>query len=409
MCRLLAALHRPGTLAFLIDGFARLLSARLTADSSYLPSSISTTEGEQEMVILLWNMVTVNQPFVTALLASPALPEIVISLCHLIFSLVDDVGSAAILHLAILSLLALSGAPEFATAVNEQCPTLLPSRHPFAAPASAGTMGDLLLGTVAAVVTHPSPEEAAAHPLASLFSAALALVANIAPHVKVSAVSPPPRPTVETTRQLPDHQTTATTRHPLHGRDQQTTLLAPRPHTRRAQMPCPRSASPFPQAWSPFSAKVFFKMLSALSSPPLLCSSEGSPEALLALLEALSSSLHHTHQSNTSLVHAILANAPLVHSLLAMPLSAALSIRQRSDQLQATLPDGADPADPADGFVPTAEWMSAWQARPASLASSPHFHTHLPRRLPTSLPISPVISSHPRPSPPSSPRVPALQ
>ena len=214
MCRLLAALHRPGTLAFLIDGFARLLSARLTADSSYLPSSISTTEGEQEMVILLWNMVTVNQPFVTALLASPALPEIVISLCHLIFSLVDDVGSAAILHLAILSLLALSGAPEFATAVNEQCPTLLPSRHPFAAPASAGTMGDLLLGTVAAVVTHPSPEEAAAHPLASLFSAALALVANIAPHVKVSAVSPPPRPTVETTRQLPDHQTTATTRHP---------------------------------------------------------------------------------------------------------------------------------------------------------------------------------------------------
>jgi len=273
--RLLGSLQRPETLAFLIAGFTRLLGCRLASESTYLPSSITPLEAEQEVLLLLWACLSYNPDFVTALIGSADLPELVLSLGYLILCWVHDPSSLSMVHLTLLCLLRLSTEADFGGCANQPCPRALPGRRPLAAEASSGHLGDLLVGCAAAVVLAP-PSTA----LTTIYPAALAILNNIAPHVK---------------------------------------------------------------QWSASSASSLLAMLSSLAAPATLFATPAAPEPMLALLEALSTSLQYTHASNTTLLHRVLLHAPLLRAL----------------------PTACPPADfaGADGFVVTDEWLQSWQQR----------------------------------------------
>ena len=248
--RFLGGLQRPETLAFLVQGFERLLHSRYASESSYLPSSTKPVECEQELVLLLWLALSLNGNLVAALVADGMLPNLIASLCHLIFAWGGDLACASAVHLCILSMLTLSAEPEFASTVNQPCPRGIPLTG-IAAAASAGSVGDLILGAVAYLIL-PQPDGVAEPRLRSVYPGALALLANIAPHVK---------------------------------------------------------------QWASQCVGLLPRMLAALAAPPVLLADAGGAEHLIALLEAISLSLQYTHHSNYSLLHVLLLNAPLLQSI----------------------------------------------------------------------------------------------
>uniref|UniRef100_A0A7S3BE63 Dymeclin n=1 Tax=Haptolina ericina TaxID=156174 RepID=A0A7S3BE63_9EUKA len=176
--KLLVGLQRGETLAFLVEGFARLLRTDMVSQSTYLPSSIAALDCQQELIVLLWKFITLNRHFLAALLANPArLHDVILSLCHYILIWVDDVAKSSMLHLSTLCLLLLSGEKAFITVVNLQCPRSLP--HLGRSPAACtGTFADLLVACVAEVIL------SAHERLECIYPALLALLTNIAPHAK---------------------------------------------------------------------------------------------------------------------------------------------------------------------------------------------------------------------------------
>ena len=221
------------------------------------------------------------------------------------------------MHLGLLCILQLSGERPFAAVCNQACPQPLPERiHHSAADASAGCLGDLLVGTVAALVLPPTEalaegdysralaEEAAAEGgggggggeapplparrgdggassmLLSIQPAALAILANVAPHVK---------------------------------------------------------------EWSYHAVYGLLRMAAALASPPVYFSSPTAPELLHGVLDTLTTSLLYSHQSNGVLLQGLLLHAPLLRGLAAIPLPARL---ERDET-----------------FTVTAGWHAGWCAR----------------------------------------------
>ena len=313
MVRLLGSLQRPETLAFLVSGFERLLGARLLAESTYLPSALAPVECEQEVLLLLWACLTHNADFGATLVASGARAEIALALANLVFAWAHEPASLSMAHLALLCLLRLSGELDFGGKVNQPCPRALPTRRPYAAVSSAGHLGDLLVGCAAAVVMTPP-----SLPLQTVYPAALALLANVAPHVK---------------------------------------------------------------QWSAASAANLLAMLSALASPARLFASAAAPEHLIALLEVLTTSLQYTHASNTTLLHALLLHAPLLRSLMTISPPAPTAVAPAAEPSGTAAGDadadaaGSPPPPPppppppvpttegAAAFVVTDEWLASWRRR----------------------------------------------
>ena len=249
--RLLAGLQRNETLDFLIEGFDRLLRSRYVSESAYLPSSVHPVQCEHELVLLLWITLSLNRKCVLAVCSHDLLPHLITSLCHLVFLWLNDLSAASAMHLCVLSLLLLSAEAEFATCLNKPCPRPISIPGPAEAVTTASggcTIGDLLLALVGTLVL----SETDTGRLRSVYPGTLALLANIAPHVK---------------------------------------------------------------AWSAHTASYLPQMLGRLASPSMLFSDANHPEHLISLLEAITLSLQYTHQTNHHLLHVLLINAPLLRSL----------------------------------------------------------------------------------------------
>jgi len=98
-----------------------------------------------------------------------------------------------------------------------------------------------------------------------------------------------------------------------------------------------------------------------LASPRVLFSEPGAPEYLIGLLEVLTLSLQHTHQSNHALIRALLLSADLIRSLprIRMP---------PPPEPAGEVAVGGGAADESGaagsgGFVVCDEWMTEWQSR----------------------------------------------
>ena len=78
--------------------------------------------------------------------------------------------------------------------------------------------------------------------------------------------------------------------------------------------------APHVKAWSYPSVSGLFRMVGALASPSVFFATPSSPELLLTLLDVLRSSLLFSHGSNGPLLHGLLLHARLVSQLHDLPL-----------------------------------------------------------------------------------------
>ena len=177
MVRLLCGLQRPETLAFVISGFGRLLRNAFATQRTYLPGSLVSLDCQQELLLLLWKFAHHSRPFLLALLASPQLPDVLMALCFCVLSWAHDVPKSSLVHLCVLTLLVFSAEPDFGAAAAAACPHPLPLRGR-AARATSASLADLVLISCAEVVIGGHER------LECVYPAALAVLANLVPHVK---------------------------------------------------------------------------------------------------------------------------------------------------------------------------------------------------------------------------------
>ena len=252
--KLLINLRREETLAFVAAGFGKLLPNAHVVASTYLPSSQLSLECHEELLVLLWKCLSLNHAFLATLLASDALPDVLAALAYGILSWAEDVSKASMVHLSVLCLLLLSAEKDFSSAVNAPCPRAFTLAEPYA-DACAGTLADLLVAAAAAIVVGGGVR------LESVLPAALAVLANITPHVK---------------------------------------------------------------AYSAASANRLMLMLSACWDARFLLGAPSRPDHLIALLDVISSAILHQHAANTPLLHSLVLNADALRALPAMALPAKL-------------------------------------------------------------------------------------
>ena len=252
--KLLINLRREETLAFVAAGFGKLLPNAHVVASTYLPSSQLSLECHEELLVLLWKCLSLNHAFLATLLASDALPDVLAALAYGILSWAEDVSKASMVHLSILCLLLLSAEKDFSSVVNAPCPRAFTLAEPYA-DACAGTLADLLVAAAAAIVVGGGVR------LESVLPAALAVLANITPHVK---------------------------------------------------------------AYSAASANRLMLMLSACWDARFLLGAPSRPDHLIALLDVISSAILHQHAANTPLLHSLVLNADALRALPAMALPAKL-------------------------------------------------------------------------------------
>ena len=256
--KLLINLRREETLAFVAAGFGKLLPNAHVVASTYLPSSQLSLECHEELLVLLWKCLSLNHAFLATLLASDALPDVLAALAYGVLSWAEDVSKASMVHLSILCLLLLSAEKDFSSVVNAPCPRAFTLAEPYA-DACAGTLADLLVAAAAAIVVGGGVR------LESVLPAALAVLANITPHVK---------------------------------------------------------------AYSAASANRLMLMLSACWDARFLLGAPSRPDHLIALLDVISSAILHQHAANTPLLHSLVLNADALRAP-AMALPAATTARRR--------------------------------------------------------------------------------
>jgi len=245
MSRLLGGLQRPETLQFLVGGFRLLLRNGYASRRTYLPSALVELDCLQELLLLLWRFLSLNRRFAETLLDAPEVADVVLSLCYFILSWCDDDAKHSWVHLNVLCLLILSAEQGFGSTVNEVCPHILPltGRH---SGSCKGTIADLLVACCYELIRQGKDR------LESMLPAALAVLANIAPHVKT---------------------------------------------------------------FSDEAASQLIEIVDELGDPSYLFAAENRPELLIAALDVISSSLLYQHTANLPLEVAIFRAAKRLRAL----------------------------------------------------------------------------------------------
>lgn len=156
----------------------------------------------------------------------------------------------SLVHLGMLCLLLLSTEKDLHELINKRCPATLPSRGRLEDPCS-GSLADLLVSCIADVILTDHQR------LECVYPAALAVLANLSPHVTHFSYS---------------------------------------------------------------SSHLMLRMLAALSAPSFLLASSNRPEHLITLVDVLSSVLLHQSNTNEPLLSLLLLNAPMIEALPHMQL-----------------------------------------------------------------------------------------
>lgn len=173
----LVSLKDTSDFAFLCGGLCRLLSnSSFEAEASYIPNGYKKVLCHQELLILLWKLLSLNKEFMLHLLRFEDVTTLVGPILYFAYLGKNDPARVGLVHICSFVLLLLSGERNFAVALNKPYTLNLPLPE---IPLFSGTYADLVIIVLQRIIVSGSKE------LNGLRNCLLTIIANISPYSKM--------------------------------------------------------------------------------------------------------------------------------------------------------------------------------------------------------------------------------
>lgn len=167
----LTRIHRVEDMDFMIDGFKWLLNDQLVR--GYLLSSSLNINLEQELLVLLWRINTMNKRFVNHLMKSHDVLEIIVPILYHINLNFQNHTKTALIHLGVFNLLLFSGDRNFSVRLNKHYQTTVLTNLP----GFTGSHADLMIIVFHKLILY-------GFNIYQLFDYMTTIILNISPYIK---------------------------------------------------------------------------------------------------------------------------------------------------------------------------------------------------------------------------------
>jgi len=171
---LLAGIEGGEAFDFLFAGLARLLNNVHEALNTTLPGSLTQIECYQEVLVLLWKLLELNDAFAKHVLVECDVCRLVVPVCFLAHQGRKDPSRVGLVHICTFVLLKLSGERAFSVALNKPYEEKLPTDLPL----FEGTHADLVIVVLHRMVVSGGDR------LAPLYNCFLTVLCNLSPYAK---------------------------------------------------------------------------------------------------------------------------------------------------------------------------------------------------------------------------------
>ncbi|KAL5383738.1 hypothetical protein DPSP01_005841 [Paraphaeosphaeria sporulosa] len=261
----LGRLHRPQDFQFLVDGMTRILNQPLQATSTYLPGSHKSLTWAPEMIMLFWETLQCNKRFRSFIIDTDRAHDFVVLVLYYAMDQRNDPTKQGLVRMCIFVLQTLSVESHFGKSLNKTF------EGQESLPASIritnfhGTYADYLITSIYTLLTTSKGK------LDAIYPALLAVIQNIAPHVRNLGRAP--------------------------------------------------------------SSKLL-QLFASMSSPSFLFANETNHTLLQSLLEALNAIVEHQYQHNPNLVYAIIRSRKRFQALRNFTLESGQEEIERQNQLR---------------------------------------------------------------------------
>ncbi|RPB12432.1 hypothetical protein P167DRAFT_587994 [Morchella conica CCBAS932] len=174
----LGRLHRTQDFQFLVDGMTRVLNQPIQATTSYLPGSQKTIKWAPEMIMLFWESLQCNKRFRSFIIDTNRVHDFVILIIYYALEHRLDPSKSGVVRMCVFVLQTLSTEPKFGMSLNKRFEGQNTLPASVRIPSFSGTYADYLIISIYSLITSSKGK------LGAVYPALLAIVANVAPHVK---------------------------------------------------------------------------------------------------------------------------------------------------------------------------------------------------------------------------------
>jgi hypothetical protein len=115
---IIATMRTADDMSFVVDGFIRLLSNPMKSFDTYLPNSQASIEYAQELLFVLWRLLTENKMFVSYLCTEKSVEQLVLAVLFLAQDALAKKSMIRQVELCMYVLLVLSANRDFGVAMN---------------------------------------------------------------------------------------------------------------------------------------------------------------------------------------------------------------------------------------------------------------------------------------------------
>lgn len=168
----ISRIHRGEDFTFIVKGMTRLLNNRLE-QQGYLMNSGKQISFEQELLILNWKLCNLNKRYISHLLKTNDVLDIVIPILHHLNENFQDSSKSALIHIGAFNLLILSGERNFGVRLNKPYLT----NTLVVLPNFTGSHADLMIIVFHKLILY-------GYDLNQLFDFLLTIIVNISPYLK---------------------------------------------------------------------------------------------------------------------------------------------------------------------------------------------------------------------------------
>ena len=144
------------------------------ANSTYLPYSITRIGIEQELLVLLWKCLEEIPTFMSYILQTCDITEILVPVCYFLLEGRKDPGKVGLIYLCTFTLLKLSGERDFGVSLN----TAYQLELPVDVPLFSGNHNDLLIIVLHRLIVSGIDK------LSALYNCFLTIICNVSPYCK---------------------------------------------------------------------------------------------------------------------------------------------------------------------------------------------------------------------------------